>query len=181
MIDGLHKHLDTPLCEATPSQIAAHRARKERLARLTPKPICQPLIKAEVRRDYLFLSSNSPGAQRAQVRVAAPPSSREIVAACSAEFGIGVHDLLGRRRKRLFCRARFAAFWLLERYGASGRRLSLPQIGNRVGGRDHTTVLYALRQVEGFFQRNEEADFVSALRRIVNRLGLNSFGEGASS
>ena len=46
---------------------------------------------------------------------------------------------------------------------------SLPEIGRRFGGRDHTTVLHAVRKIEGLIQGdNTLADEIELLKRMMS-------------
>jgi len=46
---------------------------------------------------------------------------------------------------------------------------SLPEIGRRFGGRDHTTVLHAVRKIEGMTANdNTLAQEVELLKRLIN-------------
>lgn len=58
-------------------------------------------------------------------------------------FGLAPGELLASRARRVTW-ARQMAIALARRHSG----LSLPEIGRRFGGLDHTTVLFALRQVE---------------------------------
>ncbi len=53
-------------------------------------------------------------------------------------------DLLSERRTRAVARPRQAAMYL----GQADTTRSLPDIGRRFGGRDHITVLHAVRRIE---------------------------------
>lgn len=45
---------------------------------------------------------------------------------------------------------------------------SLPEIGRRFGGRDHTTVLHAVRKIEGLSQEdNKLAQEIELLKRLI--------------
>ncbi len=60
-------------------------------------------------------------------------------------FGVSVADLTGRSRTRHVSEARQAvAYALRRRYPA----LSLTSIGTILGGRDHSTIIYALAAAE---------------------------------
>lgn len=58
--------------------------------------------------------------------------------------GFSTHDLNSRRRTYDLVRARHIACWLVR----SSTRLSLPEIGRFLGGRDHTTIIHACRRVD---------------------------------
>jgi chromosomal replication initiator protein len=63
-------------------------------------------------------------------------------------FKIRVADLLSKNRSRNVARPRQMAMALAKEY----TNMSLPQIGDRFGGRDHTTVLHACRKIEELLQ-----------------------------
>ncbi len=59
-------------------------------------------------------------------------------------FKIRVADLLSKKRSRNIARPRQLAMSFAKEY----TNMSLPQIGDRFGGRDHTTVLHACRKID---------------------------------
>lgn len=67
-----------------------------------------------------------------------------IIAAVAKAYDFKPHDLISQRRARLLAEARHIAMWLAAEYTDH----SLPTIGRAFGGRDHTTVMHALRRVE---------------------------------
>ncbi len=62
----------------------------------------------------------------------------------SAYYEISVADLTGPNRKRMFVRPRQMAMYICKKL----TQRSLPDIGRRFGGRDHTTVMHAIRKIE---------------------------------
>src|SRR5678815_1194896 len=66
-------------------------------------------------------------------------------------------DLISERRARAVARPRQVAMWLAKQITTR----SLPDIGRRFGGRDHTTVLHAVRRIE---QLKQEAVSYTHLR-----------------
>ena len=68
----------------------------------------------------------------------------EIQKAACEHFGLKQADLLSERRTRAVARPRQAAMWLTKQLTTR----SLPDIGRRFGGRDHTTVLHAVRRID---------------------------------
>ncbi len=79
----------------------------------------------------------------------------------SAEyFNIRLADMLSARRARAVARPRQVAMYLAKQLTAR----SLPEIGRKFGGRDHTTVIHAVRRIEQL----RESD--SALNDDVERL-----------
>jgi hypothetical protein len=62
----------------------------------------------------------------------------------SAASGISVIDIKSDRRPNNIVRARQVFCWLAKRFSLE----SLPSIGRAAGGKDHTTVLHAVRRIE---------------------------------
>jgi len=71
------------------------------------------------------------------------PSLFAIQAAVCRQFGVTTLDLMSARRGREVARPRQLAMWLARHTTL----LSLPDIG-RGFGRDHTTVIHAIKRVE---------------------------------
>lgn len=67
-------------------------------------------------------------------------------------YKIRVADLLSKKRSRDIARPRQLAMAFAKEY----TNMSLPQIGDRFGGRDHTTVLHACRKVEELLQTDSK-------------------------
>ena len=72
----------------------------------------------------------------------------DIQKATADHFGLKQVDLISERRTRSVARPRQAAMWLAKKLTTR----SLPDIGRRFGGRDHTTVLHAVRRIEALRQ-----------------------------
>lgn len=74
-----------------------------------------------------------------------PPAPRvaDIKAATAARYGVTVADLEGPRRVDWIVRPRQVAMHLAKTLTLR----SLPEIGRRFGGRDHTTVLHGVRKI----------------------------------
>lgn len=62
----------------------------------------------------------------------------------ASHFNIRVSDMYSARRSRAVARPRQVAMYLSKQLTSR----SLPEIGRRFGGRDHTTVMHAVRKVE---------------------------------
>lgn len=67
------------------------------------------------------------------------------------QFDVRESDLYGRRRTQSIAHPRQVAMWLARQL----TRLSLEEIGGRFGGRDHSTVLYAVRKVESQHEKDD--------------------------
>ena len=68
----------------------------------------------------------------------------QIQRAVSEHYGLTQADLISERRARAVARPRQVAMWIAKQITTR----SLPDIGRRFGGRDHTTVLHGVRRIE---------------------------------
>ncbi|HXD09967.1 MAG TPA: chromosomal replication initiator protein DnaA [Anaerolineales bacterium] len=71
-------------------------------------------------------------------------SPAKILEAVADSEGIKVADLIGQNRSAKIATPRQLAMYILRQYN----EISLPQIGELLGGRDHTTVMYATKKVD---------------------------------
>ncbi|MCC7266142.1 MAG: chromosomal replication initiator protein DnaA [Caulobacteraceae bacterium] len=88
----------------------------------------------------------------------------QIQKATAEHFGLKQSDLLSERRNRAVARPRQAAMWLAKQITTR----SLPDIGRRFGGRDHTTVLHAVRRIEAL--KAEDAQLARDLEVLIRKL-----------
>ena len=81
-------------------------------------------------------------------------------------YKINMRDMLSKRRSRSVTRPRQVAMALTRELTSH----SLPEIGEAYGGRDHTTVLHACRQVTRLRRASKamEDDFNNLLRALTN-------------
>jgi chromosomal replication initiator protein len=94
-----------------------------------------------------------------------PTSVEEIQQRVAERFGISRAELVGSSRAATPLRARQVAIFLTREL----TDLSLPQIGHLYGGRDHSTVLNALRRVEATLDEDAElAEKVQELRGAIH-------------
>lgn len=91
----------------------------------------------------------------------------QLVGAVGQAFGVSIERLLSRDRSAEVALPRQVAMYLLREEA----RLSLPQIGEVLGGRDHTTIMYGCQKIGGLLERDE------ALRRQVTTLREQLYGE----
>jgi chromosomal replication initiator protein len=94
------------------------------------------------------------------------PSMDDILRVITAHFNIKVTELQSRRRTKAIAYPRQVGMYLARRI----TRHSLEEIGGFFGGRDHTTVLYAVEQIEKQMQADDRlrsaiASFLSQLQR----------------
>ncbi|MFC5385112.1 chromosomal replication initiator protein DnaA [Aquamicrobium segne] len=80
-------------------------------------------------------------------------------------YNVSRTELLSSRRTRTIVKPRQVAMYLSKVMTPR----SLPEIGRRFGGRDHTTVLHAVRKIEGLSDNdNTLAQELELLRRLIN-------------
>jgi chromosomal replication initiator protein len=78
------------------------------------------------------------------------------------QYNVSRADLLSSRRTANVVRPRQVAMYLAKTLTLR----SLPEIGRRFGGRDHTTVLHAVRKIEGLVGNDTMlADEIEVLKR----------------
>ncbi len=83
-------------------------------------------------------------------------------------YNVSKNDLLSNRRTRIIVRPRQIAMYLSKILTPR----SLPEIGRRFGGRDHTTVLHAVRKIEGMLKEdNKLAQEIELLKRLIHETG----------
>jgi len=80
-------------------------------------------------------------------------------------YNVSKTELLSNRRTRTIVKPRQVAMYLSKVLTPR----SLPEIGRRFGGRDHTTVLHAVRKIEGLSGSDTTlAQELELLRRLIN-------------
>ena len=82
----------------------------------------------------------------------------------AAHFNIRTSDMHSARRARSVARPRQVAMYLAKQLTAR----SLPEIGRKFGGRDHTTVMHAVKRVDELREHDPSfAEDVELLRRML--------------
>ena len=79
-------------------------------------------------------------------------------------FKITTSDLLSKKRTQSLAQARQVAMYLCRELTNS----SLPQIGERFGGRDHTTVMHAYNKI--LKQRQESSQFNETINELIEQI-----------
>ncbi len=83
----------------------------------------------------------------------------------AAHYGIRVSEMFSTRRARDIARPRQVAMYLSKILTS----LSYPEIGRQFGGRDHTTVMHAVRAVESHIETNPQiAEDVQLLKSLLS-------------
>jgi len=92
------------------------------------------------------------------------PSIQQIITAVTDFFRIRLADLQSKKRPRSVTVPRQVCMYFARKM----TRLSLEEIGGYFGGRDHTTVMHAVRAVEN--RRDTESDFGGQLKAIEDKI-----------
>ena len=88
----------------------------------------------------------------------------EIQRKVSDHYNIRLSDMIGPKRLRSYARPRQVAMYLAKTL----TNRSLPEIGRRFGGRDHTTVMHGVRRIEELKATDSQmADDIELLRRAL--------------
>ncbi|MBR9762817.1 MAG: chromosomal replication initiator protein DnaA [Rhodobacteraceae bacterium] len=88
----------------------------------------------------------------------------EIQRRVAEHYNIRLSDMIGPKRVRSFARPRQIAMYLCKKLTSR----SLPEIGRRFGGRDHTTVMHGVKRIEELMIQDAQiADDLEMLRRSL--------------
>jgi chromosomal replication initiator protein len=88
----------------------------------------------------------------------------EIQRRVAEHYNVRLSDLIGPKRVRTIARPRQIAMYLAKQMTPR----SLPEIGRRFGGRDHTTIMHGVRRIEELMQADSQlSDDLQLLRRLL--------------
>lgn len=113
--------------------------------------------------------ADSDGGQTREVSI------QHIFDAVTSRFNIRLADLQGKKRTKSVAYPRQICMHLARQL----TRHSLEEIGGYFGGRDHTTVLHAVRTIDR--QRRYDARLQALLEEICHNLGAEGLGRGAET
>ena len=80
--------------------------------------------------------------------------------AVSSYYRISIEDILGKSKKKNIALARQIAMYFAKKY----TQCSLKTIGSLIGGRDHSTVVYAINNIENLMKTHKD------IKRVINCL-----------
>jgi len=98
-------------------------------------------------------------------------SPQDVIQKVADYFGVSNEGLLSRDRSRQLAFPRQIAMYLLREEAS----ISLPQIGEALGGRDHTTVMYGCEKISEMLERDDR------FRRQILEIKEQLFGANAYS
>ena len=87
-----------------------------------------------------------------------------ILSAVAESTGVSVTEMTGDKRSRAVVESRHLAMYLARELTDA----SLPKIGDRIGGRDHTTVLHAVEKVTKLMR--EDRELYNRVQRLTTKL-----------
>ncbi|MTH77265.1 chromosomal replication initiator protein DnaA [Paracoccus aestuariivivens] len=91
-------------------------------------------------------------------------SIEEIQRKVAEHYNIRLSDMIGPKRVRTVARPRQIAMYLSKQMTSR----SLPEIGRRFGGRDHTTIMHGVRKIEELRTADRSlAEDIDLLRRLL--------------
>jgi len=179
---GLAADIQPPDLE---TRLAILRSKSERAGRTVPDEILETIarrVQSNIRElegalnrivAFADLSGSPLTPQLAEVALAdllpqrRDLTTQQVVALVADKFKVTVDQLIGRDRSREIALPRQVAMYLLRREV----NVSLPQIGEALGGRDHTTVMYAIDQIANKIETD------SGLRRDVIDIKQQMYGQ----
>ena len=88
----------------------------------------------------------------------------EIQRKVAEHFSLRLQDMHSSRRSRNVARPRQVAMYLCKKLTPR----SLPEIGRKFGGRDHTTVMHAVRKIDELI--NDDISFADEVKTITRKL-----------
>ncbi len=92
-------------------------------------------------------------------QMVSPVRPENIMQAVCNYFSLEHKDLMSGRRQRTISLARSVAMYLVRKTA----KLSFPEIGNRMGKRNHSTVISACRRIERAVAKNEPLNWTSSV------------------
>ncbi|PZV13281.1 MAG: chromosomal replication initiator protein DnaA [Pseudanabaena sp.] len=93
-------------------------------------------------------------------------SAEMVLSVVTEMLNIDLADLLGNSRRREISQARQYVMYLMRQH----TNLSLPKIGEAVGGKDHTTVMYSCEKVAQL--QSTDGEIAQLLRQLSDRIYL---------
>ena len=97
----------------------------------------------------------------------AMPEPRQILETVAGQYGVSTESLIGKLRDRKTATARQVAMYLIRENG----QYRLSDIGDMLGGRDHTTILHGCGKIANEIKSNPQT--AKAIAEIRKELGIS--------
>ncbi len=97
-----------------------------------------------------------------------------IMTAVAYHFEIKISDLKSKKRSQQISVPRQIAMYLCREH----TKLSLPEIGRHFGGKDHTTVIFAYKKINGLISKDNNLE--KTVRKITDEIESGKILENAS-
>jgi chromosomal replication initiator protein len=94
-------------------------------------------------------------------------TEKQIFEIVGREYGLTKEEIISRSRKRECVESRHLIAYIIKRK----TRFSLKNIGERLGGRDHTTIIHSVRTFEDLFET--DSVFRERSENIFYRVGID--------
>ncbi len=101
-------------------------------------------------------------------------SAELVLAVVTEHFDVSLEDLQGSSRRREIGRARQIAMYLIRQH----TNLSLPKIGEALGGKDHTTVMYSCDKIARL--QSTDGEIAQTVRVLSDRIYLLAQNQGST-
>ncbi len=167
------------------TRVAILRSKSERMGRVIPGEIIETIarrVQSNIRElegsmtrvlalsDLSNMTLNAKLVDVALADLLPKPSTvepGEIMSQVAGAFGVTIQNMLGTDRRQEVVLPRQIAMYLLREEA----NYSLPKIGEAMGGRDHTTVMYACQKITDLLERDDK------LRRQVIKIREQIYGQ----
>lgn len=138
-----------------------------------PKPVLRLVPPEPVEAAPAIAEEGAPAADPNRVRdwliIDTKPKIANVLKETADHYGVTVADIISARRTAKIMKPRQMAMYIARFVTLR----SLPEIGRRMGDRDHTTILHGIRRIEGMIEAGDE-ELSADVAAIRKRLGFVS-------
>lgn len=127
-------------------------------------PVPKPVLTSAIKTVPVIVKKETVTPIMAKLAPGAPITVARCIKIVGSRYGIGDHFLLADDRRKECVRARWVLFYVVKVV----KKWSYPKIGQRLGDRDHSTVLNGCRKTIAEMQKNPE--FNAEVEGIINEV-----------